>query len=83
VHDRPLGDVLGEVGASFQFGQDEQEPDKAPQAFAGELRGVELRPDEELDFGREFVYDPVTVNDGLAGVGLALKEGLCSRGQRF
>ena len=66
VRERPLGDVLGEIGTALELGQDEEVADEPPQVDRIEVLGLDAGPDLELELRRAVVYLLVAVDHLLA-----------------
>ncbi len=80
VHQRPLRDVLGQVGTALQLGDDEEDPDQLPQGDGVGGLLLDVRPDLELQLRGQLVDLLVSVDHLLSQLHVAVQEGPCGPG---
>ena len=75
VH-RPLGDVLGQVGAAFQLRDDQEHGHHVAQLVTLDGPLLQLLPNKELHFGGQVAHVLITVDDRLAQQYVASQQGM-------
>jgi len=61
VH-RPLGDVLGQVGAALQFRNNQEDGHQVTESDSLDWPFPNLFPDKKLNFGGQIVHDLISIH---------------------
>ena len=83
VRHRALGDVLGQIPASFELRQNEEDADQMAEDRGRGALDVQLGPHQELDLGGQVVDRLIALDHGEPDGDIVPEEGLGCPGQGF